>query len=154
MAASRAAQHLVPLRIVVRDPVPDVELRLQSGQSDLVRPTTASLAAVVFDFPVRIALPDGEGPVGFYGPFTQGPPSQRFVYINAGKRAGQPGSCWDRRAKIPLTGIGAALVRRVLELPGSILEVSIAGRDRNNGPVCASVKLAPDAWHLRSSSSS
>lgn len=148
--ATRQNQELVPVRIVVRNPLPGVELRLQSGRSDLVAPTSASAAATVFDFAVRVALPDADGPVGFFGPFTQGPPSARFVYINAGSRAGQAGTQWDRRAKIPLTGIGAALIRRVLGLPGSVVEVSIEGRGRDGGPVCASVKLAADAWHLRS----
>jgi hypothetical protein len=35
------------------------------------------------------------------GPAAQGPPA-RFVYVHSGTRAGQVGSCWDRRAKVPL----------------------------------------------------
>ena len=150
---SRQNQDVIPLRVVVRDPVPGVVLRLQSGRSDLVSPSSVSDAVVVFDFVVRVTLPEAEGLVGFFGPFTQGPPKERFVYVNAGRHAGQTDSCWDRRAKVPLTGIRPALIRRVLAAPGSVLEVSIAGRGRDGGPVCASVKLAPDAWQVRPPSS-
>ena len=147
--SSRQKQDVVPLRLVVRDPVPGVVLRLQSGRTDLVSPSSVSDAAVIFDFAVRVTLPDVEGPVVFFGPFTQGPPKERFVYVNAGRHAGQADTCWDRRAKIPLTGIRAALIRRVLTVPGSVLEVAIAGRGRDGGPVCAMVKLPPDAWQVR-----
>ena len=42
-----------------------------------------------FRLAVRVTLPDGEGPVGFFGPFTQGPPKERFVYVNAGRQLGR-----------------------------------------------------------------
>jgi hypothetical protein len=147
--AHRKDQQVIPLRIVMHDPVPGVELRLQSGRDALVDPAGVSDASVTFDLTVRVQLPDADGLVGFFGPFTQGPPRARFVYVNAGRHAGQPGSCWDRRAKIPLTGISPALVRRQLATPGSVLEVAVPGRSRDGGPVCASVKLPPDAWQLR-----
>ena len=127
MVASRQNQHVVPLRVVVRDPVPGVVLRLQSGRTDLVSPSSVSDAMVIFDFAVRVTLPDADEPVGFFGPFAQGPPKGRFVYVNAGRHAGQAGSCSDRRAKVPLTGIRLALIRRVLTVPGSVLEVGIEG---------------------------
>ena len=151
--ASRQNRDVVPLRVVVRDPLPGVVLRFQSGQTNLVSPSSVSDAVVVFDFSVRVTLPDDEGPVGFFGPFSQGPPKERFVYVNAGRHAGQVDTCWDRRAKIPLTGIRPALIRRALTVPGSVLEVSIAGRGRDGGPVCASVKLPPDVWQVRPPSS-
>lgn len=148
--ASRVDQNVIPLRILVRDPVPGVDLRLQSGRTDLVLPSAVSDAKVTFDLSVRVALPDAEGPVGFFGPFAQGPPHERFVYLNAGRHAGQTNSCWDRRAKIPLTGIRPTLIRRLLKSPGSVLEVAVGGRSRDGGPVCATVKLPADAWQVRS----
>ncbi len=147
--ASRRDQKGVPIRVIVHDPVPGVVLRLQSGRTDLVSPSSVSDTTVIFDFSVCVTLPDAGGPVGFFGPFTQGPPGQRFVYVNAGRHAGQADSCWDRRAKIPLTGIRPALIRHLLKVPGSVLEVGITGRGRDGGPVCASVKLPPDAWQIR-----
>jgi len=106
---------------------------------------------VTFDLSVRVALPDAEGPVGFFGPFTQGPPRERFVYVNAGRHAGQTNSCWDRREKIPLTGIPTALIRHLLKSR----QRSGSGCRRpepRRGPVCATVKLPPDAWQVRSPS--
>jgi hypothetical protein len=124
---------------------------MQSGRTDLVPPTSESSSRVTFDFSVRAVVGDGDAPVNFLGPFTQGPPKERFVYINTGRRAGQGGTAWDRRAKIPLKGIEADLVRRALASPGGVLEVSIAGRGKDGGPVCATVKLPPEAWQLQPS---
>jgi len=36
-------------------------------------------------------------------------------------------SCWDRRAKVPLTGINRALIDTIRETPGAHLEARIAG---------------------------
>ena len=144
--ASRPNEETVHLRVVVHDPIPGVVLRLQSGRTDLVSPSSVSESRVTFDFTVRVSRPLADGPVVFHGPFTQGPPKERFVYINAGRRAGQVDSGWDRRAKIPLTGIAPELIGRAALLPGGRLEVGIGGRGRDGGPVCALVKLPPDAW--------
>lgn len=142
---SRKGTHELPLRIEVRDPVPGVALALQRGRDEVVPPTSVTAAAATFDMSVRADLPNDNGPVGFYGPFTQGPPSGRFVYVTVGKRAGQPGSCWDRRAKVPLGGITAAQVREALET-GGVLAVAFDGRGKDGTPTCATVKLGEGAW--------
>jgi hypothetical protein len=113
-----------------------------------VDPTSSAAARAVFDFSVRVGLPRAGGAPNFLGPFAQGPPAQRFVYINAGLRAGQKNTPWDRRAKIPLTDITAAQVKSALATPGGRLEVRVAGTDDKGGPVCASVRLPPDAWRV------
>lgn len=136
------------LRIVIRDPVPGVALALQSGRFDLVMPTSVTPSAVTFDFAVEASRPAGGGAVVCYGPFTQGPPADRFVYVTVGTRAGQPDSPWERRAKIPLQGITPDLFDRAVARPGSVLEVSFGGKGRDGSPVCATVKLPPDAWKL------
>jgi len=146
---SRAAQPELSLRITVVDPLPGVWLRLQSGRAQLVDPTAQTPSEVSFDFSVRVGPSQPAGRPTFLGPSTQGPPSSRFVYINAGLRAGQAGTPWDRRAKIPLGGITAQQVAAVLKAPGTYLEVRYPGRGRDGGPTCASVRLAPDAWTLR-----
>jgi hypothetical protein len=137
--------HELPLRIVVTDRVPGVALALQRGTDEIVPPTSVSQEQVTFDLIVRVDLPASEGRVGFYGPFAQGPPSGRFVYITVGQRAGQPSSPWDRRAKVPLGGITAAQVREALK-SGRMLTVAFAGRGKDGTPTCATVKLAPDSW--------
>jgi hypothetical protein len=100
---------------------------------------------MTFEFEVRLGRrPDGTP--NFLGPFAQGPPDARFVYINAGTLAGQPGSRWTRRAKVPLTDITWTLIERA-QAAGSPIEAAIAGRAGDGGPVCATVPLAR-GWRL------
>ena len=138
----------VRLRIIVDDPVPGVLLRLQRGKDELVRATSETTKQVTFDFTARSGTPLPNGAPNFLGPFTQGPPATRFVYIRVGKSAGQAGTPFDRRAKIPLGGITAAQVATALRTAGSVLEVRIPGRGKDGTPTCASVKLPPGAWKL------
>ena len=144
----REAQPELQLRIIVDHPVPDVLLRLQRGKNELHEPTSTSPAQVIFDFSVRVGPPRLGGAPNFLGPFTQGPPDARFVYVNVGKRAGQRDTTWDRRAKVPLTGITATQVKAVLASPRSRLEAHMPGRGANGEPTCATVRLVPGAWRL------
>ena len=141
-------QPELALRIVVDDPIPGVRLRLQRGRGELVAPTSESGTAVTFDFTVRVELSGRGGKPTFLGPFTQGPPAARFVYVNVGQNAGQHDSAWSRRAKVPLTDITAAQIEQALE-PGARLEVHYEGRGRDGGPTCATVRLPADAWQVR-----
>jgi hypothetical protein len=141
-------QPELALRIVVDHPIPGVKLRLQRGRDELVAPTSESESAVAFDFTVRVGLPGRGGRPSFLGPFTQGAPAARFVYVNAGQNAGQHDSPWSRRAKVPLTDITTAQVEQALE-SGARLEVHYPGRGRDGGPTCATVHLPPGAWQVR-----
>lgn len=136
------------LRIVIEDPLPGVRMCLQRGRADLVEPTRVTSSAVVFDFSVRVGPGKPGGCPVFLGPFTQGPPTARFVYVNSGRRAGQAGSCWDRRAKVPLSEISPSQVEAALADGTARLEVRIHGRSKDGGPVCASVKLPAPGWRL------
>lgn len=144
----RPGRSLLPLRIVVTDPVPGVALALQSGRTDIAPPTSVTATAVTFDLSVEASQPLAGGPIVFHGPFTQGPPVARFVYITVGTRAGQPGSAWDRRAKVHLAGITPEMVASATTQPGGVVEVRFGGRGRDGTPVCATVKLAPGAWKV------
>ena len=57
--------------------------------------------------------------MNFLGPFTQGPPASRFVYVNSGTMAGENATPWTRRAKIPLAGITNAMVKKALAAPSA-----------------------------------
>ncbi len=145
---TREPQPELTLRIVIEDPVPGVRMCLQRGRADLVEPTGVTPSAVVFDFSVRLGATRPGGARAFLGPFTQGPPAGRFVYVNSGRRAGQAESCWDRRAKIPLSQIPPSQVEAALSGGTARLEVRILGRAQDGGPVCASVKLPAPGWRL------
>ena len=81
------------------------------------------------------------------GPFTQGPPAQRFIYICSGTCAGEADSRWTRRAKIPLTGITDALLAQWRKGSPACLEARIKGTAKDGGPACASVALL-DGWRI------
>jgi hypothetical protein len=96
--------------------------------------------ALVFEFPVNVADANSEPP-RLVGEFTQGPAAGRFVYINVGTSAGQRGSPWTRRIKIPLYSMTPALVAKAIAAPGTVLETSIRGTGRDGTPACATVPL-------------
>lgn len=133
-------------RITVLDPPRNVEFRLQRGSSELVPPSMESATALTFDFTLRVETGTAGGPPRLLGPFAQGPPATRFVYVNSGKRAGQRESCWDRRAKVPLGGVEAALVDEAAA-SGAVIEAQIAGTGRDGGPACATVLLV-SGWRV------
>lgn len=137
----------LPFRITVISPPPGVTFCLQRGKSGLVPPTHATNEYLSFDFTLRVGT-GKDGRPNFLGPFAQGPPAGRFVYVNSGTSAGQADSGWTRRAKVPLTGIGWRLIERALAGTDTILEVHIAGKAKDGGPACATVPLLDDGWRI------
>jgi hypothetical protein len=130
------------LRIVVDGPVPGLVMALQRGAA-----AKAELLAgdgAIFEFAVTAdgALPDGRPRL--LGPFVQGPPAERFVYLCVGKMAGQADSPWAGRVKVPLGDITAKMVAGLK--PGARLEAHIPGRGRRDGPALATVKLLGQGW--------
>lgn len=138
----------LPLRIKLVKPPRDVAFCLQKGKVDLVPPSSVSDEHVSFDLNINIANDQTDGPPNFRGPFVQGPPAARFLYINSGTYAGQRNSCWSRRAKVPLAGIGWELIERALSRPESVLEASLTGTARDGGPLCATVPLLNGGWKV------
>ena len=139
-----AAPSELALRIVVEDPLAGVRMALQRGKGELVQAVRSGPAALVFDLSVRLGPAEPDQPPRLLGPFVQGPPLGRFVYVNAGTLAGQPGSPWTRRAKVPLGGIDWPMIEALM--PGQRLEARIAGKDRRGGPACASIPLLAPGW--------
>lgn len=139
----------VRFRIIVLGPPPGVTFRIQRGRSDLLAPSSESAASIAFDFTLRVAPGDAGSPPRFLGPFAQGPPNGRFVYMNSGKHAGQAESCWDRRAKVHLRDIAASLIDQAAAT-GGVIETRIAGTGRDGGPACATVPLV-GGWRIATS---
>lgn len=132
------ADNELRLRITVVDPPKGVEFQLQRGRHELEPAVRTSPASMTFELEVRVGTrPTGEP--NFLGPYVQGPPNGRFVYINSGTYAGQLDSRWSRRAKVPLTAISWTLIERARKA-NSLVETEIAGRGRDGGPRCASVR--------------
>ncbi len=130
------------LRIVLVEPPPGIDFGLQKGRGndyETVEKQRSESGDLSFEFSVRVQ----DGPNGrpnFLGPFTQGPPAVRFVYIDIGTYASQTGTPWSRRLKIPLTGITWDVMEKA-----TVLEARVPGTGRDGGPTCASVKNF-DGW--------
>ena len=142
----RTNEPELTLRITVTNPPRGVLFRLQRGAKELTPPAKALQEALTFEFPVRVGRrPDGMP--NFLGPYTQGPPAGRFVYINSGTYAGQTGTAWARRAKVPLAGITRDLIDRALS-ESAVVEIEIPGTGRDGGPSCGTIRLPQSAWRI------
>ena len=122
-------------------PTPGVDFGLQQGRGSVyetVQTQRSDGSDLQFAFSAKVDL-SGSIP-DFRGPFVQGPRGGRFVYIDIGSCAGQIGTPWSRRLKIPLTGITAAMIRRASGTGGAILDARVPGSGRDGSPACASVK--------------
>jgi hypothetical protein len=148
-----AEKSALPLRIVVDRPVPGVALALQrgaSGKATLVGPVHRSADALVFELDVTLDGSTAAGGPRLLGPFVQGPPTARFVYLNIGASAGQIGSPWQRRAKVPLGAIDWRAIEALA--PGERLTAHFNGTARDGTPACATVPILPPGWAPRRSS--
>lgn len=138
-------ERTVQVRVTVVKPPSGVSFSLQEGAAGSVPASAHDGDRLSFDFPLKVA-DLGVTPVRFTGAFAQGPASARFVYICSGARAGQLGSRWSRRAKVPLSGLTAEIVASAME-KGMTLEGEIQGTAKDGGPACASVTLLR-GWNL------
>jgi len=134
------------VRIRVESPPPDVAWALQLGRTELSPPTRRS-PHLEFEASVRVVV-GTNGELDFRGPAVQGPRAGRFIYLTSGTRAGQLGSCWDRRAKVSLEGLRPLLAPQRGGAPGAMGVATIAGTSRDGGPACASVSLLGVGWSL------
>lgn len=130
------------LRIILESPPAGVDFGLQQGRGANYRTVQTQKSdgdALRFDGTVTLKGDPNDGPPNFLGPLTQGPTGGRFLYIDIGKLAGQGDSVWERRIKLPLTGITWELIERVVADPSLVLEARLPGTGRDGGPSCATV---------------
>ncbi len=81
------------------------------------------------------------------GSFVQGPTNGKFIYIGIGTHAGQIGTPWSRRLKVPLTGITWKDVDQLFADPNLIMQTCVPGTGEDGGPNCATVKPF-DGWKI------
>jgi hypothetical protein len=140
----------LPIRLVLVDPPSGIDFGIQRGrgaafESVFVQRSTAG--DLCFDFSMAVADTRADGLPNFLGPFAQGPPASRFFYVGVGVYAGQKGTPWARRIKVPLQGIDWALIRKALSKPEFRVTASIPGTGRDAGPSCATVRPI-DGWQV------
>ena len=145
-ADRRSGELEVPLRIILVRPPSGVLFCLQGGK-ELIGQTISTGADLSFDLVVRVAH-DQKSPPRFLGPFAHGPSGGKFLYICIGTPAGQPQSCWSRRAKIPLYVISANLIDQWRATPSARLEARFNGTGKDGSPTCATVKLLDGGWRV------
>ena len=153
---------VVNCRIILETPPPGVDYGLQKGRGsayETVQTQRSDGADLRFEFTAGACLaaarPEGERRMAraagsspdFRGPFIQGPAGGRFVYIDIGTCAGQTGTPWSRRLKIPLKGITTDMIRRASSAQGVVLEARVQGTGKDGSPACASVR-GFDGWNL------
>lgn len=134
-------EHELTLRIVVEKPPAGVDFALQEGRGNdykTVQTQRSKSGDLRFEFVVRAKHVKGATPT-FLGSFTQGPPQQRFVYLDIGTYAGQAGTCWSRRLKVPLIGITWKMVDEAAN-SSRVLETRVQGTGKDGGPSCGTVK--------------
>ncbi len=142
----------ITLQIILIKPTPEVVFGLQKGSGNKYETVQKQIAAstdLSFTFTIKVKgdRSKDEYPT-FSGSFVQGAANNKFVYIDIGTYAGQPGTIWSRRLKIPLTGI---TWNNIDSLSGNaILQTSVPGTGKDGGPNCATVKPF-GGWHLKQS---
>lgn len=113
-----------------------VRLGIQKGQ-EVVDDVPAEGDGVTFTATLKVGGRKSGEP-NFLGPYAQGKPEDRFLYLCWGERmAGR----WDpfRRAKVPLTHLTWGLLDQAWEA-GEPITLPVAMTDSRGGPVCGSVE--------------
>ena len=133
----------VRLRIVLVASPAGVDFGVQDGKGNnytTIQKQRSKGADLSFEFTVKVKNNRDDGLPVFLGPLTQGPVTSRFIYIDIGKLAGQSDSCWERRIKVPLSGITWDMIQQVSADPKAVLEAHLPGTAKDGGPSCATVR--------------
>ena len=137
-------------RIVLEKPPAGVDFALQKGKGanfEIVQKQRSGKGDLRFEFTARAEF-GAEGTVpNLLGPFVQGTRDARFVYIGIGAFAGQTDSEWNRRLKVPLSGISFEMADQATNAEHAVFETHVPGTGRDGGPNCATVKPF-DGWKL------
>ena len=140
----------LPIRLVLVEPPTGVDFGIQHGSGadyETIFVQRGKHGDVIFDFSLTVSDNRKDGLPNFKGPFAQGPPVSRFIYVDVGTYAGQKDTQWSRRIKVPLQGITWELIRQVTGKHGHKLLARIPGTGKDGGPSCATVQLLGD-WQV------
>ena len=138
----------VRLRIVLDAPPADVDFGIQEGKGNdykTIHTQRSKESDLTFEFTLTVKNNRDDGLPNFLGLLAQGPATNRFIYINIGKSAGQIDSCWERRIKVPLGGITWDMIEKASTT--LVLEARLPGTGKDGGPSCATVKPTAD-WRV------
>lgn len=138
----------VSFRITIEKPFPGTCYGLQKGSGhsyETVFRQFPNGANLVFSFAIPVKQ-GKDGRPALHGPFVQGPPQGRFLYLDAGSYAGQQDAPCSGRLKIPLLGLEPDLI--VQAGTGRVFTCSVAGTGRDGRAALGTVKPF-EGWKLR-----
>ena len=140
------------LQIILIEPTPGVVFGLQKGSGsnyETIQKQISSSNDLTFKFAIKVKGDRSKDKLPkFSGSFVQGSADNKFIYIDIGTYAGQSGTTWSRRLKIPLTGITWKDIDSLSE--HSMLQTSVPGTGKDGGPNCATVKPF-SGWQIKHS---
>jgi Family of unknown function (DUF5990) len=142
----------IKVKIRLQQPVTGVMYGLQKGTGHNYQTIQQQLAADAdLNFEMEIGIrgdPLKDAAPSFSGLFVHGPKSAQFLYIDIGASAGQPGSVWRRRLKIPLVSISWEMIGKLKGDELSYLITDVPGKAKDGTPNCATVKPF-SGWRLK-----
>jgi hypothetical protein len=115
-----------------------VRLGIQKGK-EVIEDVPADRTQVTFTMPLRVERDSETGKPNFLGPFAQGTPQERFIYLCWGEKRG---GNWDgfRRAKLHLKHLTWKQVEAALQ-QNQPIKFSFDMTDAKGGPACGSLNL-------------
>ena len=145
MKPEQNAPPEIVLRLILNQPTSGVDFGLQRGRGgayEVVQKQRSNGRDLVFEVPVTIKT-GRDGSPDFAGPYVQGGAGERFFYIGIGTYAGQTGTEWSRRLKVPISGTLADIGSH------STYSATIPGTGKDGGPSCAFEwrQRVDPSWH-------
>jgi len=144
-----AVTQSITFRVILQTPPAGVDYGIQKGSGnayETIQKQRSTGKDLEFEFPLTVKTGKDNSP-DFSGAIAQGKAGERFIYIDIGTYAGQADSMWGRRLKIPLTGITAASIKKLLAGTNLHLVSKVQGIGKDGGPNCGTVKPF-NGWHL------
>ena len=144
-----AAAQSITFRVILQTPPAGVDYGTQKGSGnayETIQKQRSTGKDLEFEFAVTVKTGKDNSP-DFSGAIAQGKPGERFIYIDIGTYAGQGDCMWGRRLKIPLTGITAASIKKLLAGTNLHLVSKVQGIGKDGGPNCGTAKPF-NGWHL------
>ncbi|MEZ4658938.1 MAG: DUF5990 family protein [Caldilineaceae bacterium] len=122
-----------------------VRLGLQKGK-EVIDDVLAEGDEIAFSCSFRVERNAATGMPNFLGPYAQGAPKERFIYLCWGERKG---GVWDGfgRVKVHLKDLEWSAVEKAIAI-GNPIEATIKMRDKKGGPLYASVKKENIIWEV------